>query len=71
MEYVFGEVLVCSDLDCATQLAFHERIRKKCVTLGGDVVDPSGTLSGGSAPKDGSLLQKLIDFRNKDVIYYT
>lgn len=67
MEYVFGDVLICTDIKIATKLAFNENVRRKCVTLAGDVVDPSGVLSGGALPKDGSLLMKLKDFQNKDV----
>lgn len=71
MKYVFGDVLVCRDINIATKLAFDDKVRRKCVTLEGDVVDPAGVLSGGAAPKEGSLLGKLKDFQNKHVILQT
>ena len=47
MEYVFGSTLVCDTLDNAKKVAFDERVKTKTVTLGGDIFDPQGTLSGG------------------------
>lgn len=47
MEYIFGSVLVCSDLDVANKLAFSPSVSKMCVTLDGDKVNPGGELSGG------------------------
>lgn len=69
MAYVFGDVLICKDITCAKTLAFDPNIRRKCVTLAGDVVDPSGVLSGGAIAKDGSLLSRLKDFQIKNVIH--
>ncbi|CAH1965904.1 unnamed protein product [Acanthoscelides obtectus] len=63
MEYVFGNVFICKDLDTAKKVTFHDRIRKRCVTLGGDVTDPGGTLSGGATPKGGSVLMQLDDIK--------
>lgn len=47
MQYVFGSALVCDTLDDAKKVAFDKRVMTKTVTLGGDVFDPQGTLSGG------------------------
>lgn len=47
MEYVFGSTLVCDTLDNAKKVAFDKRVMTKTVTLGGDIFDPQGTLSGG------------------------
>ncbi|THD21367.1 Structural maintenance of chromosomes protein 2 [Fasciola hepatica] len=64
MEYVFGNVLVCPDLDIARKVAFHPGVERRTVTLEGDVFDPQGTLSGGSrAPALDSLLAKLAHWR--------
>jgi hypothetical protein len=35
-------------METAKKVTFHERILKKSVTLDGDVLDPSGMLSGGT-----------------------
>ncbi|KAH7120962.1 hypothetical protein B0J11DRAFT_53088 [Dendryphion nanum] len=59
MEYVFGSMLVCEDAETATKVSFHPAIRMKSVTLEGDVYDPAGTVSGGSAPPSKGVLLKL------------
>ncbi|ETE67091.1 Structural maintenance of chromosomes protein 2, partial [Ophiophagus hannah] len=48
MEYVFGQALVCDNMDNAKRVTFDKRIMSKTVTLGGDTFDPQGTLSGGT-----------------------
>lgn len=69
MEYVFGSVLVCKDLSIARQVTFHDRIRCRCVTLDGDVTDPSGTLSGGAMKKGTPILQQLNDIAQYEVSF--
>ena len=59
MDYVFGSTLICEDADTAKQVTFDPAVRLKSVTLEGDVYDPSGTLSGGSAPTSSGVLQIL------------
>ncbi|GAM90243.1 hypothetical protein ANO11243_082850 [Dothideomycetidae sp. 11243] len=59
MEYVFGSTLVCEDADTAKRVTFDPTVRMKSVTLEGDVYDPSGTLSGGSAPQSSGVLVVL------------
>ena len=73
MNYVFGTTLVCHDADTAKRVTFDPSVRMKSVTLDGDVYDPSGTLSGGSAPNSSGVLvtlQKLNEItrevRNKE-----
>ncbi|KAI9732583.1 MAG: Structural maintenance of chromosomes protein 2 [Cirrosporium novae-zelandiae] len=56
MEYVFGSTLICNDADTAKKVTFDPSVRMKSVTLEGDVYDPSGTLSGGSAPNSSGVL---------------
>ncbi|PSK38131.1 hypothetical protein B9Z65_1322 [Elsinoe australis] len=56
MEYVFGSTLVCEDAEAAKKVTFDPQVRMKSVTLEGDVYDPSGTLSGGSAPQSSGVL---------------
>ncbi|CAG4984242.1 unnamed protein product [Colias eurytheme] len=63
MSWVFGNTLVCSDLDTAKRVTFDPRVRTRCVTLDGDVFDPSGTLSGGARAKGGSLLVQLAELK--------
>lgn len=47
MEWIFGDVLVCADINIASAVANHNTVQKKCVTFDGDVVNPSGLISGG------------------------
>lgn len=61
---MFGSTLVCVDAETARKVTFDPAVRLKSVTLEGDVYDPSGTLSGGSAPQSSGVLltlQKLND----------
>lgn len=54
MAYVFGDTLICDDADSAKLVTFSAQVGgARSVTLDGDVYDPSGTLSGGSAPSGG------------------
>lgn len=69
MEYVLGSVLICKDLSIARQVTFHDRIRCRCVTLDGDVTDPSGTLSGGAMKKGTPILQQLDDIAQYEVSF--
>lgn len=67
MEYIFGNVFICKDLNVARQITFHDRIRRRCVTLEGDVTDPSGTLSGGARQKTASVLLQLVEITEYEV----
>ncbi|KAL0630935.1 Structural maintenance of chromosomes protein 2 [Maublancomyces gigas] len=59
MEFVFGSTLICADAETAKCVTFDPNVRMKSVTLEGDVYDPSGTLSGGSAPSSSGVLVTL------------
>lgn len=50
MEYVFGSTFICENPNVAKLVCFDDRVKAPCVTLSGDMFDPSGTLEGGSAP---------------------
>jgi structural maintenance of chromosome 2 len=69
MEYVFGSTLVCNDAETAKRVTFDPAVRLKSVTLEGDVYDPSGTLSGGSAPNSSGVLVTLqkLNALNKEL----
>jgi structural maintenance of chromosome 2 len=59
MEYVFGSTLISDDAETAKKVTFDPAVRMKSVTLEGDVYDPAGTLSGGSAPNSSGVLVAL------------
>ena len=66
--YIFGDTLICDDADTAKRVTFHNDVRVKSVTLEGDVYDPSGTLSGGSAANSSQILvqvQELLEIEGK------
>ena len=63
MEWIFGNIFICKDMNVAKQVAYHNNIMRKCITLQGDVFDPSGVLSGGAAAKAGSILLKLDELK--------
>ncbi|XP_074280666.1 structural maintenance of chromosomes protein 2-1-like [Silene latifolia] len=63
MEYVFGSTFVCKTREAAVKVAFNKEgnidIREPCVTLEGDIFQPSGLLTGGSRRGGGELLGRL------------
>ncbi|KAM3864764.1 structural maintenance of chromosomes protein 2 [Diretmus argenteus] len=63
MQYVFGSTLVCDTLDNAKKVAFDKRVMTKTVTLGGDIFDPQGTLTGGARSQSSSVLSSLQELR--------
>lgn len=63
MEYVFGSTFICDTKEAAAMVAFDRRLGCRAVTLQGDVYEPSGTLSGGSAPSGGNILEQLTRYR--------
>ncbi|CAK7568541.1 MAG: Structural maintenance of chromosomes protein 2 [Sporothrix epigloea] len=68
MEYVFGNTLVCADAETAKMVTFDPNVRMRSITMEGDAYDPSGTLSGGSAPTSSGVLvtlQKINEINRK------
>lgn len=59
MQYVFGNTLICDDAETAKSVTFNPNVRMRSITLQGDSYDPSGTLSGGSAPNSSGVLVTL------------
>ncbi|KAF5390114.1 hypothetical protein D9757_003825 [Collybiopsis confluens] len=66
--HVFGGTFICEDVDSAKRVTFDKNLSQRCVTLEGDVYEPSGSLSGGSAPSSSGILikvQELFDLEEK------
>ncbi|KAG5730192.1 Structural maintenance of chromosomes protein 2 [Termitomyces sp. T112] len=57
--YVFSDNLICDDAESAKLVTFSRDVGVRSVTLDGDVYDPSGTLSGGSAPSGSGTLVRV------------
>ncbi|WVQ83720.1 hypothetical protein IAT38_005864 [Cryptococcus sp. DSM 104549] len=63
MRHVFANTLICADKEAASVVAFHPAVQTRCVTLEGDVYDPSGQMSGGAAPSSGGVLVKVQELQ--------
>jgi structural maintenance of chromosome 2 len=63
MTYVFGDTLICKDKDTANKLTFNKSVGVRTVTLEGDTYEPSGALSGGSAPNSSGIIIKIQELR--------
>merc|ERR1719271_1833764 len=59
MKYCFGSFLVCDTPETAKKVTFHPDVRVRSVTKDGDLYDPAGTITGGSAPQTGNALSRL------------
>ncbi|KAJ2912285.1 hypothetical protein MD484_g8133, partial [Candolleomyces efflorescens] len=59
IEFVFGDTLICDTSDIANKVTFNPSIMTKSVTVEGDVYDPSGTMTGGSAPSGNRILVEV------------
>ena len=51
MEFVFGNVIICSCAAVTKAITFDTTINVRTVTLEGDSYEPGGTLTGGSTGK--------------------
>ncbi|KRY08259.1 Structural maintenance of chromosomes protein 2 [Trichinella patagoniensis] len=60
IDHVFGTTLVCTNSEMAKTVCFDKGVRARTVTLDGDVFSPLGTLTGGSKPSGGYLLEMRV-----------
>lgn len=75
MEFIFGHVFICKDINVAKKVCFHNSIRKKCVTLDGDSTDPNGTFCHIyflylNPLTSNENLQKISIFVSKNIRHY-
>ncbi|XP_063695343.1 structural maintenance of chromosomes protein 2-like [Bolinopsis microptera] len=59
MKFCFGGVLICKTKEQAKKVAFDKSVKRKVITLEGDVYDPAGTLTGGSRNTSRCVLKEL------------
>ena len=59
MIHVFGSTFICADGITASKCAFDKSIATKAVTIDGDIHDPSGSMEGGAAPSNESILTQF------------
>jgi len=62
MEYVFGDTIIAPDVDKAMKITYSN-LRKKTVTLDGDVIMPGGDMSGGAVARVESILITLTKLK--------
>jgi len=64
MMHVFGSWLICSSKEIASRIVFHNNpnLRCRCVNLEGDILDPSGLLTGGYVDHDNLILKRYETF---------
>lgn len=63
MEFAFGRVLICRDIDIAEKVSFHPQVKLRTITLDGDVIDPEGVLSGGAREEGSDRLAPVAEIK--------
>ena len=63
VKYLLGAVVVAEDIDSAAMIAKKYGSRVKVVSLDGQVVNPGGSLTGGSLVKSAGLLSRSGDIK--------
>ena len=58
VENLLGRVMVVDDIDCAIAISKRYKNRYKIVTLDGQVMNPGGSMSGGSKGKGSGVLSR-------------
>lgn len=64
MEYVFGDTIVAPDVDKAMKITYSN-LKKRTVTLDGDVIMPGGDMSGGAVSRSESFLLTLAKLKSQ------
>lgn len=63
IEYLLGRTIIANNIDTAYELAKHSSFSVKIVTLDGELINPGGSMTGGTVNRrDASFLS-----RNKDI----
>ncbi len=58
IKYLLGGTVIADDIDCATTIAKKTGYKLKVVSLDGQVVNPGGSLTGGSLSKQAGILSR-------------
>lgn len=59
--FLLGRTIVCETIDDAINVSRRMKARYKTVTLDGQVVNPGGSMTGGSTAKSAGLLSRLVE----------
>ncbi|CDW77228.1 structural maintenance of chromosomes protein [Stylonychia lemnae] len=65
--FALRDTLVCDSIDLATRIAYGQQ-RFRVVTLKGELIEMSGTMSGGGKPKTGGMSSVQIQEYSEDQI---
>ena len=63
IKYLLGAVVVTEDIDSAAAIAKKFGYRIKVVSLDGQIVNPGGSLTGGSLTKNAGLINRAADIK--------
>ena len=66
IKYLLGGAVVAEDIDSAATIAKKYGYRIKVVTLDGQVINPGGSLTGGSLVKNAGLLSRSSDIEKTE-----
>ena len=58
VENLLGRTVICENIDCAIAMAKQYRNRFKIVTLDGQVMNPGGSMTGGSVNREAGILSR-------------
>lgn len=64
MKHVFGDTMICPNMDMAKKVAFADGVMKRTITYDGEIFDPSGTLTGGSLRGGPQSLMIISEINN-------
>ena len=65
VEYLLGRTVIAENIDCAIAMARKFSNRFKIVTLDGQVMNPGGSMTGGSVNKESGLLSRANELQKK------
>ena len=59
--FAVKQTLVCEEINVATHTAYNLDRRHRVVTVGGELIELSGTIAGGGRPRSGGMSSKLVE----------
>ena len=57
--FALRDTLICDGIDLATRIAYGQE-RHRVVTLKGELIEKSGTMSGGGKPRTGGMSNVIV-----------
>ena len=68
VENLLGRIVIVNDIDAAISMANRYRSRFKIVTLDGQVMNPGGSMTGGSVNKEAGILSRANELEKLTVL---